>query len=117
MNSSGTTQLEALLALMGLLFAFGIILTQLSIEKKSFDSLEDSLKAKMNAINCSTIIDSQYSNSAEEINEELYCVAKKKNSIISRSGSESKEIDVLGKVSNDFGLRVETTEHYLEETQ
>ncbi len=99
---------------MGLLFAFGIILTQLSIEKKSFDLLENSIKAKSNALECSTLIDSQYSNSAERIAGELNCIAKKSNSIISREGAESKEINVLGKVSNDFGLRVKVAKHYLE---
>ncbi len=108
MNNS----LEAIISITAILIFITIILFGLSIYKNRLNESEQSFSTKTNSNNCAIIIDSFFSNSAEEYNTEFKCNGKK-NFVFFKQNIFLKKSFVLTKIKKEKMLEIETNEHYI----
>jgi len=103
--------IDAIIALLALTAAFGIIIGAINEQKTGMENAKDSIKANALAKKCGAIIDSIYSNSAEKYLEEIKCDANW--AIVSaKFGTREKRFEIITTAKKTSVLEVQTIEHY-----
>ncbi|MFA6064721.1 MAG: hypothetical protein WCW44_03205 [archaeon] len=102
---------DAIIALSALLAGFAILLGVVNEQKINVEGVINSTNAKTNALECASIIDSMFSNSAEEYTAELNCGANA-SEINYASEGKIKTAKILTTVSKTTLLEVKILEHY-----
>ncbi len=102
--------LDAVLALLILLSGFAVILTSINSQSNVLENSLNSLSEKDSVLECATIIDSFFSNSANIFEREVDCSAEN-NKVIS-IGKKKKELFIITKVKKENNLVVRTNDHY-----
>lgn len=103
--------LEAILTITALLFFITILLVGLTNYKNTLNETQNFFSSKINSNACATIIDSFYSNNAEEYTKNFPCFGEnnlvyyKKNNFLGKSF-------VITDINKEKTLEVKTSEHY-----
>ncbi len=103
--------LDAIIALCALLFGFAIMLGVINEQKTNVEEALNSTNAKTNSLICGAIIDSMFSNSAEEYISELKCEANAQELSYIQEG-KTKTANALTPVNKTTLLEVKILEHY-----
>ncbi|VVB74540.1 Uncharacterised protein [uncultured archaeon] len=103
--------IDAIIALLALTAAFGIIIGAINEQKGGVENAKDSIKANTLAKKCGTIIDSIYSNAAEKYSGEIKCDANG-NIVLARAGLREKNFEIITTAKMTSVLEVQTSEHY-----
>ncbi|MFA6269275.1 MAG: hypothetical protein WCW13_04255 [archaeon] len=103
--------LDGIIALCALLGCFGILIGAVNEERKISQEVNYSLNAKTNAITCGAVIDSMFSNSANEHNGTLDCKIEG-NVVSGASNSKTKTFLTITKAKKNTQIEVEILEHY-----
>lgn len=90
---------------------FCICLSTISFYNQKTDESENKIIALSQSKNCMTIIDSFFSNSANNYSEKIDCFVEN-NKVTSIIGSEKKSFEVLTEIKKEANLEVKTNEHY-----
>ena len=102
---------DAIIALCALLFGFAIMLGVVNEQKMNVEGVINSTNAKTNALECASIIDSMFSNSAEEYNNELKCGGNGSEVNYNAQG-KTKTAKTLTPINKTTLLEVKILEHY-----
>ncbi len=103
--------IEALIAILALIASIGILIETVNLQKDNFQNAIDAITAKTNSLNCTFLIDSIISNSANNYSSELNCTANK-NSVSSKSNEITKTSYILTEATSDITLTVTKYDHY-----
>lgn len=103
--------LDAVLSLCALLSCFALIIGAINEEKNNVLETSDSIKAKSTALSCGSILDSMFSNSAEEYTQSINC--KTQNNVLSSTQkNKTKTAYSIANTKKETYLEVEKLEHY-----
>jgi hypothetical protein len=103
--------LEAILTLCALIGCTGILIAAVNEERAYSLEAFNSLDAKTSAITCGAIIDSMFSNSAEEYHGKLDCTIDGTN-ISATSSSKTKTFTTITSAVKNATIEVKMLEHY-----
>jgi len=102
---------DAIIAICALLAGFAIMLGAINEQRENTTQALNSTSAKTKALECSSIIDSMFSNSAEEYAGELKCNAT--NSMVNYTQvDKTKTANILTTANKTTVLEVKILEHY-----
>ncbi len=103
--------IDAIIALLALTAAFGVIIGTINEQKTVMETAKDSVKANALAEKCGAIIDSIYANSAEKYLGEIKCDAN--GVIVSvKIGVREKRFEIITTAKKTSILEVQISEHY-----
>jgi Ca2+/H+ antiporter len=103
--------IDAIIALCTLMAGFALLLGAINEQNIFLEEGTDSIKSKTNAVSCATLIDSLFSNSAEEYEDDLECLIQE-DKTISKIGLKEKSFEIITRVVKNSNSEVETLEHY-----
>ncbi|MCX6803639.1 MAG: hypothetical protein NTY48_03640 [Candidatus Diapherotrites archaeon] len=104
---------EALIATTALMAGFGVLLFTINEIKEPAQNSLYSLEAKNTAEECAAMINSIYSNSADDYNTVTRCTIKGKMAEASKNG-KIKTSQIFTDTNMTNGLYVKTSKHYLD---
>ncbi len=90
---------------------FCICLSTISYYNQKTNESENKILALSQSKKCMAIIDSFFSNSADNYLEKIDCFVEN-NKVISVIESEKKSFEVLTEIKKEINLEVKTNEHY-----
>lgn len=103
--------LDAILSLCALMGCFALLLGAINEQKNNVIEASDSLKAKTSALICGAILDSLFSNAANEYTENINC--KTQNNVLSSTQkNKTKTAYSIANTKKETYLEVEKLEHY-----
>jgi hypothetical protein len=103
--------IDAIIALLALIAAFGVIIAAVNEQKTGMENAKDSIRANALAEKCGTIIDSIYSNAAKKYLGEIKCDANGDN-VSALFGNREKNFEIITTAKKTSILEVKISEHY-----
>ena len=103
--------LDAIIAMLILLTGLALLLGSLSEQNHNIQTGNDSVKAKLDTLECMSIIDGMYSNSIDSYENELNCFVDN-GKVKVTNGEIEKKVSAIPKIKKEYFLEVDTIEHY-----
>ena len=103
--------LDAILALCAIMSCFALLIGTINEQKTNVFDAANSIKAKTSALICGAILDSMFSNSANEYIPSINC--KTENNLLSSTQkNKTKTAYSIANTKKETYLEVERLEHY-----
>jgi len=103
--------LDAIIAFCALMVSFALLLSVVVSQEQILSNSFSAFGAKVSAINCASVVDSLFSNSAVSFSSDFPCGAEGSSVFASKEG-KTKLVTIITFASKKFFLEVKTLDHY-----